>query len=44
MHVGFLFAYCGELSKNPHVTITYSRKDSLRCGEIGYDEYFTKKW
>lgn len=44
MHVGFLFAYCGELSENPHVTITYSNKDSLKCGEIGYDEYFTKKW
>jgi hypothetical protein len=43
MHVGFLFEYCGELSESPEIVQTFTLKETLKCGEIDYDEYINKK-
>lgn len=43
MHVGFLFEYCGELSGSPEIVQTFTLKETLKCGEIDYDEYINKK-
>ena len=43
MHVGFLFEYCGELSENPKIDITFKLKESMKCGTVDYDEYISKK-
>lgn len=43
MHVGFLFEYCGELSESPEIVQTFTLKETLKCGELDYDEYINKK-
>lgn len=43
MHVGFLFEYCGELSENPKIDITFKLNESMKCGTVDYDEYISKK-
>ena len=42
MHVGFLFEYCGELSENPKIDITFKLNESMKCGTVDYDEYINK--
>jgi hypothetical protein len=43
MHVGFLFEYCGELSENPKIELTFLVKGTWNCRNIDYDEYINKK-
>ena len=43
MHVGFLFEYCGELSESPEIVQSFTLKETLKCGELDYDEYINKK-
>ena len=42
MHVGFLFEYCGELSENPKIELTFLVKETWNCRNIDYDEYIKK--
>lgn len=42
MHVGFLFEYCGELSENPEIELTFLVKETWNCRNIDYDEYIKK--
>ena len=43
MHVGFLFAYCGELSENFQIATTFMHLDSSRCINFDYNESINKK-
>ena len=42
MHVGFLFEYCGALSENPKIELTFLVKETWNCRNIDYDEYIKK--
>lgn len=43
MHVGFLFAYCGELSESPKIERTFTLKESMACNSAVYDEFINTK-
>lgn len=42
-HVGFLIAYCGELSEDPKIERTFTLKESMACNSAVYDEFINKK-
>lgn len=44
MHVGFLFAYCGELSESPKIERTFTLKESMACNSVVYDEFVNKNF
>ena len=42
MHVGYLIAYCGELSENPAIKQTFKQLDTADCSDVTYEEYIKK--
>jgi hypothetical protein len=42
MHVGFLIAYCGEISESPKIVRTFTLNESMSCGDVEYGEYVKK--
>ena len=42
MHVGYLIAYCGELSEKPAIEITFKQLDTAGCSDVTYEEYIKK--